>query len=384
MPFTVSHAVVALAARRLPVPVAAVAVGSMAPDAVLFAPVLPPYEAAHSWWGIPTIDLAVSLVVLATWWFLVRPAWAPVVPGVRDRVPRAWWSRPTLDVRTVLVVVLACVAGSVTHVVWDGFTHGHGFVVQAWPALRETSIGGYWLPFFLQDASSVLGLAALLVAAAVWWRRTAAVPTAVPSRAERVVVVVVAAAVLPATATQAGKVLLQGGGVGGVVVALSFRVPVFVALGLVLGAVVLLVVRGRTERRADAPERRSGTAEPHTGAPAVHVVTGRVSPPRTTGALWVEVDGSACTTKDGILAEFSRALAFPGYFGHNWDAFDECVHDLDWLGVDAVVVHLVRARDVGRDDPESRRVLQDVLGRPDAEYAPGFLTVWFDPRGARS
>ena len=245
MPFTVSHAVVALAARRLPVPVAAVAVGSMAPDAVLFAPVLPPYEAAHSWWGIPTIDLAVSLVVLATWWFLVRPAWAPVVPGVRDRVPRAWWSRPTLDVRTVLVVVLACVAGSVTHVVWDGFTHGHGFVVQAWPALRETSIGGYWLPFFLQDASSVLGLAALLVAAAVWWRRTAAVPMAVPSRAERVVVIVVAAAVLAATAAQAWRVLLQGGGVGDVVVALSFRVPVFVALGLVFGSVVLLAVRHR-------------------------------------------------------------------------------------------------------------------------------------------
>ncbi|KAI3473397.1 hypothetical protein Pfo_031664, partial [Paulownia fortunei] len=48
VPFTVSHAVVALATRRLPVPVAAVAIGSMAPDTVLFArPFLPPYEDAH-------------------------------------------------------------------------------------------------------------------------------------------------------------------------------------------------------------------------------------------------------------------------------------------------------------------------------------------------
>ncbi|MET3637515.1 DUF4184 family protein [Curtobacterium oceanosedimentum] len=261
MPFTVSHAVVALAARRTLLPVAAVAVGSMAPDAVLFAPFLPRYEDAHSWWGIPTIDLAVSLVVLAAWWFLVRPAWAPVVPGLRRRLPSGWDRRPVLTARDALLVVVGCVLGSVTHVVWDGFTHPHGFVVLAWPALRDTTVGGYPLPFFLQDVSSVLGLLALLVVAAVWWRRTAPIPSAVPGRAEQVVVVVIAALVVLATVAQAGKVMLQGGGIGGVVVALSFRVPVFVAVGLVIGAVVLLAVR----HRVGPQTRRRG---PGTGAAA--------------------------------------------------------------------------------------------------------------------
>jgi len=275
VPFTVSHAVVALGARRLPVPVAAVAVGSMAPDAVLFAPFLPRYEAAHSWWGIPTIDLAVSLVVLAAWWLLVRPAWAPVVPGVRARVPRSWttppWVRthaplpgaagraprvvrdralPVLRDRMlpvvlgrVLPVVLGCVLGSVTHVVWDGFTHGHGFVVQAWPALREGTVGGYPLPFVLQDASSALGLAALLVAAAVWWRRTAPRTVPSPSAAERRVVAAVVGAVVLLSVVVGGAALLAGRGLGGAVVSLAFRVPVVVAVGLVVGAVLLLVVR---------------------------------------------------------------------------------------------------------------------------------------------
>lgn len=38
MPFTISHAVVALPFRHTVLPAAAVAVGSMAPDAVLFVP----------------------------------------------------------------------------------------------------------------------------------------------------------------------------------------------------------------------------------------------------------------------------------------------------------------------------------------------------------
>ena len=243
MPFTVSHAVVALAARRTPLPVAAVAVGAMAPDAVLFAPFLPPYQDAHSWWGIPTIDLAVSLVVLATWWFLVRPAWSPVVPGLRRRLPRSWGRPPSLGARDALPVVVGCVLGSVTHVVWDGFTHEHGFVVLAWPALRDATVGGYPLPFLLQDVSSVLGLLALLVVGGVWWRRTDAREVEPLRPVERVVPVVAVGVVVVLALAVGVRALLGGAGVGGTVTALAFRVPALVAAALVVGAVALLVAR---------------------------------------------------------------------------------------------------------------------------------------------
>lgn len=270
MPFTVSHAVVALGARRLHVPVAAVAVGSMAPDAVLFAPFLPPYADAHSWWGVVSIDLAVSLVVLAAWWFLVRPAWAPVVPGLRRRLPKPWGRRPSFGLRDVLPVVLGCVLGSVTHVVWDGFTHESGFVVEAWAGLREATVGGYPLPFLLQDLSSVLGLLALLVVAAVWWRRTPTRPAGRLRPVEVAVPVLAAGAVVVAASLVAVRALLAGGGIGGTVTALAFRVPALVAVALVLGAVLLLALRGTTERtrpqRTDATERtppqRTDATEP--------------------------------------------------------------------------------------------------------------------------
>ncbi len=32
-----------------------------------------------------------------------------------------------------------------------------------------------------------------------------------------------------------------------------------------------------------------------------------------------------------LFAVISNAMHFPDYFGHNWDALDECLGDMDWL-----------------------------------------------------
>lgn len=43
------------------------------------------------------------------------------------------------------------------------------------------------------------------------------------------------------------------------------------------------------------------------------------------------IQGKKCGQVSDLLTEFARALDFPDYFGHNWDALEECLADFDWL-----------------------------------------------------
>lgn len=46
------------------------------------------------------------------------------------------------------------------------------------------------------------------------------------------------------------------------------------------------------------------------------------------------------SSKQELLATIASALRFPSYFGHNWDALDECLTDLSWLPAgDVLVIH---------------------------------------------
>jgi hypothetical protein len=41
-----------------------------------------------------------------------------------------------------------------------------------------------------------------------------------------------------------------------------------------------------------------------------------------------------------VFEAFSRALAFPDWFGRNWDALEDCLTDLAWLEADGYVLLL--------------------------------------------
>jgi hypothetical protein len=45
-------------------------------------------------------------------------------------------------------------------------------------------------------------------------------------------------------------------------------------------------------------------------------------------------------TEGALLDALSVALSFPGYFGRNWNALEECIRDLSWLiPGDVVLIH---------------------------------------------
>ena len=58
------------------------------------------------------------------------------------------------------------------------------------------------------------------------------------------------------------------------------------------------------------------------------------------------ISGKKCKTKAGLLDEFSRVFSFPDYFGHNWDALEECLADLDWVPAKGYLVLVTDADQV--------------------------------------
>jgi hypothetical protein len=78
--------------------------------------------------------------------------------------------------------------------------------------------------------------------------------------------------------------------------------------------------------------------------------------------------GARCLTKPALLQEWAAALQFPGYFGDNWDAFEECLADRGWLAGDVHVAVLTAADRILEDQLDERstflRILKTVAENP--------------------
>lgn len=51
------------------------------------------------------------------------------------------------------------------------------------------------------------------------------------------------------------------------------------------------------------------------------------------GAYTSYLRGMRCKTEELFFYEVSASFQFPYYFGENWPAMDECLCDLEWLGI---------------------------------------------------
>jgi hypothetical protein len=87
------------------------------------------------------------------------------------------------------------------------------------------------------------------------------------------------------------------------------------------------------------------------------------------GTVVRRVRGHRCRTKQTLLAEWARAFAFPPYFGHNWDAFEECLTDLDWLPAQCYIAIVSDASDVLPQDDASFATFVELLGHVATEWA---------------
>jgi RNAse (barnase) inhibitor barstar len=64
-----------------------------------------------------------------------------------------------------------------------------------------------------------------------------------------------------------------------------------------------------------------------------------------------EVDFSGKFSKDDFILSIAKAMGFPGYFGGNWDALDECLRDMEWLPASGYVLIVRNSEDLWRRSP---------------------------------
>lgn len=165
MPFTISHAAAVLPLQRITrhrVPLAAMMIGSMAPDFAYFLPFDLGRTSTHDFDGLFLFCWPVGLAV---WLLFVKVLERPTIELLpspwRERVPRSVPVTP----RALMLASLGVIIGAMTHIALDAFTHRYTPVAELFPILRAEvfSFRGRTMHVYsmLQYLTSVIGLLAL-------------------------------------------------------------------------------------------------------------------------------------------------------------------------------------------------------------------------------
>jgi hypothetical protein len=245
MPFTLAHPAAVLPLPRIlrkwAVP-SALVIGSMSPDFAFFLPIGVTRTGSHSLAGIFWFCLPVGLASYLTFHLLLKHPLLSLLPDWVGRRLSYIVGTTLLPNVSWLAVTVSLIIGTLTHLVWDSFTHPGAPGVEAIPFLRMDVfvIDTYhaYVYKLLQYFSSGFGILILGIWGILWLRKTplGAEPAVPMSGAERIKSatailaipfisgLVTAATYFPRPFTVRGVELLLGMG----------AISVFSALGLAL------------------------------------------------------------------------------------------------------------------------------------------------------
>ncbi len=88
---------------------------------------------------------------------------------------------------------------------------------------------------------------------------------------------------------------------------------------------------------------------------------------------------SRVSTKQGLLRRTAKVLEFPPYFGGNWDAFEECLNDLEWFEAAGYVLLFDNLKTLCRKAPEEIETMRSILEDAAAawrELGTPFYVLW--------
>ncbi len=105
---------------------------------------------------------------------------------------------------------------------------------------------------------------------------------------------------------------------------------------------------------------------------------------RTTESLgwrFFYLDGATIADKAAFLDAAAQAMAFPDYFGRNWDAFEDMVNDLSWAAAPGYVLLYDHAAPLALDAPQDFLTALDILRTATARWQAAGIPFYALVRG---
>ncbi len=93
-----------------------------------------------------------------------------------------------------------------------------------------------------------------------------------------------------------------------------------------------------------------------------HVETKQVqATAKGAGFACFHIEGKNIQRKEQLLNHVATALHFPKSFGHNWDALEECLTDLEWVDADGYILYYDHIDGLLETHPDQFETLVEIL-----------------------
>lgn len=170
MPLTFAHPAIILPLRYLPkrwVSLTGLVIGSMVPDFEYFMRMRVKSIYSHTLFGLFWFDLPLGLISVLIYRLLIKDKLIDHLPETFSRRFSAYKgdSASELSFAVIAIVCLSVIIGAASHLIWDGFTHPHGYFVVAMPALSAiVRLGSQQVYVYklMQHSSTLIGLAVIV------------------------------------------------------------------------------------------------------------------------------------------------------------------------------------------------------------------------------
>ena len=144
-------------------------IGSVAPDFEKFMRMRAYDNYSHTWESIFYFNLPLSILLSFLFHMLVRNTLIDNLPAfLQERLVKyKSFDWPTHFKNYYLIIILSILAGALSHILWDAFTHNDGRFVKWMPFLKDVLyMGSFKMTVydFLQMLTSFIGAIVIIVA----------------------------------------------------------------------------------------------------------------------------------------------------------------------------------------------------------------------------